>query len=86
MESGNKIVVRQAHPIVKIVTVIIDREAWVIIRLVASVCLFVGMYVCVFVRALLLEHIFHYQSKVFVCVSVISCCFDRLRHRGRSRF
>ena len=31
-------------------------------------------------------HIYHYQSKVFVCVSVISCCFDRLHHRGRSRF
>ncbi len=29
-------------------------------------------------------HIYHYYSKAFglVCVSVISCCFDRLCHRG----
>ena len=61
--------------------IFIDREAGEIICLVASVCLSVD----VFVRALLL-HIYHYQSKVFVCVFVINCCFDRLRHRGRSRF
>ena len=26
-------------------------------------------------------HNYHYQSKVFVCVSVFSCCFDRLLFR-----
>ena len=69
-----------------ILSFIIDCEAGKIIRLVASV----RPSVRPFVSALLLEHksihIYPYQSKVFVCLSVISGCFDRLRHRGRSRF
>ncbi len=56
--------------------IVIDRETLEIIRLISSVCL------CVFVCV----HIYNYHSRVFVCVSVISCCFDRLCQRGRSRF
>ncbi len=69
---------------------VIDREAGEIIRLLASVRLSVRPFVCLLVYRRCMKHksihIYHYQSNVFVCVSVISCCFDRERHRGRSRF
>ena len=55
------------------ILVIIDREAGEIICLVASVCL------CVCLSVHLTEH-----SKWFVVQN--GCCFDRLRHCGRSRF
>ncbi len=49
---------------------IIDREAREIMYLVASVRLSVRLSVCV--RSPVKSNRNHYQSKVFVCVSVIS--------------
>ena len=59
------------------ILVIIDREAEEIIRLVASVCLCVCL--CVHLSVHLTEH-----SKWLGIQN--GCCFDRLRHRGPSRF
>ncbi len=77
--------------------IFIDRESGDL-RLVASLCLFVCLFVCVSKLSCLNRLTFdldfwrEFPSKISfvitsprsVCVSVISCCFDRLRHCSRS--
>ncbi len=58
--------------------VFIDREAREIIHLVASVCLSVRPSVTTIECSS--------QGAFKMVAYLICCCFDRLRHRGRSRF
>ncbi len=57
--------------------IIIDREAGEIMRLVASVCLFLCLRVCGYVRALLFEPFVHLKGHSKWLGVQNGCCFDR---------
>ena len=78
--------------------IFIDRETGEKIRLVASVCLFVCLFVCLSVCLSELSCLNHLTydlnfwheggpvDDLCICVSVISCCFDKLHVSGWSPF